>query len=70
LLKGWIERAFICYGLLYNLMIVIVFFGALKLGTRLQDDSSDKISNDQFLMGNIFSISAAIAYYILLSGKW
>lgn len=70
LLKGWIERSFICFGLFHDLMIIIVFFGALKLGTRLQDDKTDKISNDQFLMGNIFSITAAMVYYLLLSGRW
>ena len=69
-LKGWVERSFICFALLNELAIIIAFFGALKLGTRLQDDNPGKISNDQFLMGNIFSVAASIAYFSILSGRW
>jgi hypothetical protein len=65
--KGWVERGFICFGILSNLSIIIIFFSALKLGTRLHDEKQlSKISNDQFLLGNIFSLTAAILYSILL----
>jgi len=67
LTKGWLERAFICFGLLIELQIVIIFFSALKLGTRLNDDNPSKVSNDQFLIGNILSLTAAIIYSQVLT---
>jgi hypothetical protein len=78
ILKGWVERAFLCYGLLLDIPLVLILFSALKLGTRFQDsksskddeDSKDKgsskVSNDQFLIGNLLSVAAAIFYTWLL----
>ena len=67
MLKGWLERGFICFGLLYGLEIIIVFFSALKIGTRLHEEGSpSKISNDQFLIGNILSVTGGIIYSILI----
>lgn len=67
MLKGWLERGFICFGLLYDLEIIIVFFSALKIGTRLHEESSPSIiSNDQFLIWNILSVTAGIIYSILI----
>lgn len=67
-IKGWVERGFICFGVLNELAVVIIFFGALKIATRLHDNEPSKISNDQFLMGNILSVSAAIIYFMIISG--
>jgi hypothetical protein len=35
---------------------VLVLFGALKLGTRLHDEQGCAVSNDYFLVGNLFSV--------------
>jgi len=40
MLKGWLERGFICFGLVNDLEIIIIFFSALKIGTRLHEESS------------------------------
>jgi len=61
--KGLIERAFLTFGLISNLAVVIVFFSALKIGTRLTEDKESHISNDQFLVGNILSVGLSIIYY-------
>jgi hypothetical protein len=67
IIKGWLERGFICFGLLYELEVIIIFFSALKLGTRLHDENQrSKISNDQFLIGNIISVTAGIIYSLII----
>jgi len=68
ILKGIIERAFLTFALLINIPLVIIFFSALKLGTRLDHESQTKakVSNDQFLIGNILSLTGALIYMILL----
>jgi len=40
---------------------ILVVFGALKIGTRL--DKSDAIKNDYFIIGNFSSILAALIYF-------
>ncbi len=39
-------------GFVLNIPTTIVFFGAIKIGTRLKDDTTAPISNDYFLIGN------------------
>jgi hypothetical protein len=62
--KGMLERFAILLGLVASLPTIIVFFGALKLGTRFKEQDS-KISNDYFLVGNVISISIAISQFLI-----
>jgi hypothetical protein len=64
-LKGIMERFAVLLGLAANIPTIIVFFGALKLGTRLKEQQESKISNDYFLIGNIISITIAIAEFLI-----
>jgi hypothetical protein len=66
LMKGIFERSFVTIGLMVDLPVAIVFFGALKLGTRLDDENKNSVSNDQFLLGNMASVLAAIMYSLML----
>jgi hypothetical protein len=52
-------------GLASSLPTIIVFFAALKLGTRLKDQQESKITNDYFLVGNITSVAMAILEFLL-----
>ncbi len=61
--KGIIERMFIFFSLVYNLPHALTVLGALKIATRIKDEN--KISNDYFLVGNLLSITLAIAYFII-----
>lgn len=64
--KGMLERLVLIIGLLAGYPHVITAFGALKIGTRIKDDSN-KISNDYFLVGNLISILAAISLVAIAS---
>jgi hypothetical protein len=59
-LKGVLERLVLFIGLIADLGTVLVMFGALKLGTRLHDEKDKKISNNYFLVGNLFSVLVAM----------
>jgi hypothetical protein len=61
LLKGVLERFVLFFALTINLPQILVVFGALKIGTRL--DKSDAIKNDYFIIGNFSSILAALIYF-------
>jgi hypothetical protein len=61
--SGMLERFFLFVTLLNNLPHALAFFGALKIATRLKDES--KISNEYFLAGNLISVLLAIAYFIV-----
>jgi hypothetical protein len=65
-LKGIFERAFLTLSFVFDFSVALVFFSALKLGTRLDEDSKNKFSNDQFLIGNMVSVLAAFLYSLLL----
>jgi uncharacterized membrane protein YoaK (UPF0700 family) len=65
--KGIIERLLLCLGFISNIPTVVVFFGAIKLGTRLTDKVKEKISNDYFLIGNLVSGTLAILEYLIFS---
>ncbi len=65
--KGLIERLFLVFMLLAGFEgAAIVVFGAIKLGTRLDNDKDTKVSNDYFLIGNLLSIAAATGIYLLV----
>ena len=66
IMKGILERLFIFMGLLNDMPMVIGFFGALKLGTRLDTDKNDRVTNDYFLIGNIVSILIVISSYLMI----
>ncbi|WOK08902.1 hypothetical protein [Imperialibacter roseus] len=61
--KGMVERLFLFFALTHDLPHVLTLLGALKIATRIKDEN--KISNDYFLVGNLLSISLAIAYFII-----
>ncbi len=62
ILKGFIERLILFFGLIMGYPNMIIFFGAIKLGTRLHEDNQNKISNDYFLIGNMISVGAVLGY--------
>lgn len=65
LMKGILERFMIFLGLCCDIPTVIVFFGALKLGTRLKEHQDSKVSNDYFLVGNVISATIAILDFVI-----
>mgnify|MGYP006893580770 FL=1 len=65
--KGVLERLVIFVGLLSGYEIILVMFGALKLGTRLHDEGKNPVSNSYFLVGNLMSVLIAITAAVTLS---
>ncbi|MFN8310156.1 MAG: hypothetical protein U0T73_09365 [Chitinophagales bacterium] len=65
-LKGVLERFVLYIGFINELPGVVTFFGAVKLGTRLDDDKKSRVSNDYFLVGNLTSILLVTATYLLI----
>jgi len=63
--KGVLERFMIFLGLSCDLPTIIVFFGALKLGTRLKEHQDSRLSNDYFLVGNVLSATIAIMDHLV-----
>jgi hypothetical protein len=61
--KGLLERFVLFFALSISLSQILIVYGALKIGTRLEKDS--KIKNDYFLIGNFSSIFIAIIYYFI-----
>lgn len=64
--KGVLERGVLFVALIADISSILVVFGALKLGTRL-DTSKNKISNDYFLFGNLSSILVVLIYRSLFN---
>lgn len=64
--KGVLERFVLFVALYCSYTPMLVVFGALKLGTRL--DNKNHVSNDYFLIGNFISILVAI-FYVALHGR-
>lgn len=62
-LKGVLERLLLIRGILSGYPQVIIAFGALKIGTRFQQNN--KVSNDYFLIGNFISLLVAIVFVVL-----
>jgi hypothetical protein len=65
LLKGILERFLLFFAFTYSIFLVLTFFGAIKIGTRLEVDKKDKVSNDYFLVGNFISVLLAFIYYVI-----
>ncbi len=63
--KGMLERFAILLGLAALIPTIIIFFGAVKLGTRLKEQQESKISNDYFLIGNVSSIIIAVVQFLI-----
>jgi hypothetical protein len=63
-LKGIFERFFVAYSLYLGYPQILTLFAALKIATRIKDES--KISNDYYFIGNLISISLAIIYTELI----
>lgn len=63
-LKGVFERFFVAYALFLGYPQILTLFAALKIATRIKDES--KISNDYYFIGNLISISLAIIYTELI----
>ncbi len=61
--KGLLERFTIYFSLVAGLSQILIVFGALKIGTRL--DKTKEITNDYFLLGNFVSILVTVGYYVL-----
>lgn len=58
--KGLVERFVLFFGLSVGFSQILVVFGALKIGTRLEKDN--RIQNDYFLIGNFASLFFAMLY--------
>ncbi len=67
-MRGVFERLVITFGLLLGFPHIITAFAALKLGTRLHDETGSTISNNYFLVGNLMSLFIAMAYAFVLKG--
>ena len=63
-LKGLIERCMLLLGFVASIPTIIVFFGAIKLGTRFKESTDSKISNDYFLIGNVMSAIVVLLEYL------
>jgi hypothetical protein len=68
LFKGLLERFAMLLGLVAGLPTIIIFFGAIKLGTRLKEHQDSLVSNDYFLIGNLTSVLFAVFEYLIY--KW
>ena len=64
-IKGILERFMLLIGFIAGIPTIVVFFGAIKIGTRLKETNDNKISNDYFLIGNALSASLAIIEYLI-----
>jgi hypothetical protein len=65
IVRGVLERGILYVGLIMDYASIIMFFAALKLGTRLEQDKEKKISNDYFLVGNLISMGAVLLYIFM-----
>lgn len=63
-IKGMLERLVLMLALVAGHPTILVMFGTLKLGTRLNNESGDEkkkaISNNYFLIGNFASVLVSI----------
>lgn len=63
--KGLLERFILYLCLVIGLTQILIVFGALKIGTRI--DKNIEIKNDYFLIGNFTSILTAVCYLKLFT---
>jgi hypothetical protein len=68
--KGVLERLTLLVGLLAGFPHILIAFGALKLGTRLTEETENPISNSYFLLGNLLSMLLAMLYAIITRNLW
>lgn len=65
-LKGVVERICLVSGLLLTFPHVLVAFGALKIGTKLdRNEAETKKDTEYYLVGNLVSILIAFAFVFL-----
>jgi hypothetical protein len=65
IVNGILERFTIYFCLVIGLPQVLIVFGAIKIGTRLE--KTKEVTNDYFLVGNFISIlTSAIYFYLYL----
>lgn len=64
--KGVLERFVLFLALSMDLSQILIVFGAIKIGTRI-NPNQDRIKNDYFLIGNFFTILVSILYILLYS---
>lgn len=62
LLKGMIERVTITVAFINGMPQILIFFGAMKIGTRINDMMQDKGANDYILIGNMLSVLISYVY--------
>jgi hypothetical protein len=61
--KGILERIVLLAGLCMGFVHILTLFGALKIGTRLNNHKNEVVSNDYFLLGNFVSVLLVFIYY-------
>lgn len=62
--KGVVERLVLCTGLVFSIHSILIAFGALKVATKLSNNN--KVGNDYYFIGNMFSILIALLQYQLI----
>lgn len=70
ILKGILERFVLVVALIHGYPQMLIAFGAMKLGTRLHEETGSEISNSFFLVGNLFSILLAMISSIIITKLW
>ncbi len=68
--RGTLERLVLVTGLVSGYPHILTLFGALKIGTRLQDESKSHISNNYFLIGNLTSVLLAMLCSVAIGALW
>lgn len=58
--KGSLERFTLFLALVLPLYFLLTVFGTIKIGTRLE--KNNKVQNDYFIIGNLFTILIAMLY--------
>lgn len=70
ILKGVLERLVLITALIHGYPQMLIAFGAMKLGTRLHEETGSEISNTFFLTGNLISILLAMISSIIITEIW
>jgi hypothetical protein len=68
-IKGFLERFTLTLGLLLGFPQILIFFGALKVGVRIQTMLSCPQYNNFILFGNLITVSSAILYTFILQNR-
>lgn len=65
-LKGVIERMCLTMGLMLDIPHVLVAFGALKIGTKLdRGEKESKKDTEYYLIGNLISIMIVFVFFLV-----